>query len=108
MTACNNLDPRADASDERLDVVFDLLAHPYRQTIVRVLDREDPRSLAALAERLCEAQEIGSERRAKVALVHHHLPRMDEAGVVEYDAEARRCELAEGPTVEALVSLARR
>jgi hypothetical protein len=46
-------------------------------------------------------------KRAKVALAHHHLPRMADAGVVEYDAEKRRCELAEGATVRALVTLAR-
>lgn len=107
MTACNDLDTHAEQSDERMDIVFDVLAHPYRQTIVRTLDREAPMSLAELAERLYEARELASVQRAKVALVHHHLPRMEDAGVVDYDADERRCDLAAGPTVRAVVTLAR-
>lgn len=89
-----------------LDAVFDALAHPYRRSVLQSLDRESPRGLDELAERIAEIRETASEDRVEIALVHQHLPRMADAGLVTYDDDVRECALAEASTALALVETA--
>lgn len=94
--------PRADLND-----VFDALAHPYRRSVLRILDRESPRSVEEVAERIVATRDPPSADRVEVALVHQHLPRLAEAGLVTYDHGARECELGEASTALALLETAR-
>lgn len=78
--------------------VFDLLRHDYRHAIVAILHETSPiarqKLVATLAARgfgmVDDAEgrtELTAHRRIRIALHHNHLPRLDEAGVVEYDDE---------------------
>jgi predicted transcriptional regulator len=93
--------PGADLND-----VFEALCHPYRRSILRILDREAPRSVAAVAERIDDVRDPPSADRIEVALVHRHLPRLANAGLVVYDDRARECELDEASTALALLETA--
>lgn len=77
---------------------FRLLAHARRRELIRLLDGVNtPLSLDDLARELVEQErevtvsEIDREefRRCKISLYHRHLPRLADAGVVEFDADRR-------------------
>jgi|AntRauTorcE11898_2_1112593.scaffolds.fasta_scaffold04069_3 hypothetical protein len=77
----------------KVDEVYDALTHPTRREILRYLsDLDAPTPLPllgeALHERLSEAgDETVDERALRVALVHAHLPKLDDAGLVDWDGE---------------------
>ena len=89
-----------------LDEVFGLLRSERRRAVLRHLDGTDgPVSLDDLVS-CVEARhgDVGFEagRRDEVAVSLHqvHLPRLERAGVVEYDAAAKTVRLCQGfPTL---------
>jgi hypothetical protein len=91
-------------SEEALDRAFDVLAHAYRRTVVEELEREAPLELEALAERVAERDGSISVESAKLELAHRHLPRLDDAGVVAYDASDRLCDLDQATTVRSVMN----
>lgn len=91
-----NSDPHRGATSERdpLDDVpaeyYDVLRHPRRIRLLAVLGSRPGRlSLAELASAIVEREGDASTERARrevrVSLVHNHLPRLSEYGLVEWD-----------------------
>lgn len=77
---------------------YRVLASEERQTVLEVLEGTTSVSLDALAtEVAARKHDSTTEKQAKISLVHQHLPLLSDAGVVEYDREAKRitnCEQA--------------
>lgn len=83
---------------DRRDALFDVLSDPRRRVALQHLRRVDePVSVSELTTELTawEARQPVADRSGgdaddiEAALVHVHLPKMDEAGVVDYDAARR-------------------
>lgn len=92
-------------------VCHGLLASEHRRLALDVLADEYPtvelETLAAdVAEREAEsdAVEDGSVESVTIALHHAHLPRLDDAGVVDYDPETRQVD-PDAELVEAVLSV---
>lgn len=91
--------------------LFDALSHPRRLRAVRILDRADTAlALKDLAveivrsKRTETAAEVDKEQaeRVHVSLHHRHVPRLSDAGLVEYDATDDRVALAESAPKDVL------
>lgn len=86
-------------SDE--EWIGQLVANPRNRAVLTALeDTEEPLSVTDLAERLLarEADPWGSEtglERLILSLHHNHLPRLADAGLIEYDREANVARAAE-------------
>lgn len=85
-----------NASTRSLDEHLAVLGDEHRQAVIEVLAEEDRSvGLSSLAQSV--AAEVGDAssgtltprdvERAKVELHHQHLPKLDAAGVLEYDTE---------------------
>lgn len=96
MDAMTNV-PRRNR-DEAIDELFDVLADRSRRSVVAELVHDGPTDLESLAERLADEVESMSRSDAEIRLVHNHLPRLEEAGVVSYDHAERQCEFARADT----------
>lgn len=89
-----------------IETAFDLLRHPRRRAVVSILDETDSITRRELVARLAaadaetsdvEASDIetkdveneteGDARAIDIELQHNHLPRLADAGVVEYDGD---------------------
>lgn len=92
-------------ANEDADVLFDALSHPSRRFVLARLDEAD--SAMALADLACDlaTRERGGERAAvpddaiesaQIALYHVHVPKLADAGVVEFEPEHRTVALADG------------
>ena len=74
-----------------IETTFDLLSSSVRRNIVTTLHESGPITrpelTAALARK--EGDDEGApedaQRRMRIALHHNHLPRLADAGVIEYD-----------------------
>lgn len=83
----------ADGSDGRtVDVVYDVLANKLRRHAVETLaETHPPVDGAALAESVAtaDAQEAPDDqvRAVHAKLYHVHLPKLRDAGLVEYDSD---------------------
>jgi len=85
--------PRRDVSEDEL---FELLSSRRRRYVVHALQRAERHlDLGTLSERVAaweweqSAEEVSHDQRKSVytSLQQHHLPKMAEAGVVEYDKD---------------------
>ena len=85
-------------ADERLskDVIFELLKNRRRREVLTyLLEAEETVTLGELAEQIAawendtEVSALSSDQRKRVyvALYQTHLPKMDDAGIVEYDQD---------------------
>lgn len=94
------------SSDARLsqDEVFDLLSNRRRRYVLNYLLREDrPVSIQELSRELAmwefdvDADELTDqqEKRIYVALYQTHIPKLEDVGVIDYDADASLVELTE-------------
>ena len=76
-------------------MIFELLADERRREALYALyRREDPVPVADLAEEVASAVAVGPEHVAN-SLHHVHLPKLADAGIVEYDVEAKTVRLAD-------------
>ncbi|APW99272.1 transcriptional regulator [Halobiforma lacisalsi AJ5] len=84
--------------DERLskDVIFELLKNRRRREVLAyLLEAEETVTLGELAEQIAawendtDVNALSSDQRKRVyvALYQTHLPKMDDAGIVEYDQD---------------------
>lgn len=94
------------SSEEQLtlDVIFELLKNRRRRDIFRYLmEVERTVTLSELAEQVAawendiEVQELNSDQRKRVyvALYQTHLPKMDKAGIIEYEQDRGNITLSE-------------
>lgn len=94
-----------EATDQHLsqDVVFELLSSPRRRYILYYLRQSDePVELTTLAEQVAawenetDVDTITEQERKRVyvSLYQTHVPRLDEAGVIEYDKDSGMVSLA--------------
>ncbi|MBZ6495728.1 DUF7344 domain-containing protein [Natrinema longum] len=92
--------------DERLskDVIFELLKNRRRREVLAyLLEADDTVTLGELAEQIAawendlEVNALSSDQRKRVyvALYQTHLPKMDDAGIVEYDQDRGLISLAD-------------
>ena len=78
-----------------VDQAFSLLAVSDRRAIVRYLDEEQEATLDELASHLAVGTSLEERNQLTASLVHKHLPKLDSAGVVEYDQNAGVVERSE-------------
>jgi hypothetical protein len=84
-----------DITWERFERVLSVVSHPYRYRLVSVLlDEPAGRiTLDALVDDLVEWESRFEDRtadpyRVRLQLVHHHLPKLERAGFLEYDPDS--------------------
>lgn len=91
----NGSDDDATAESADLDVVFSVLRNSRRRRILRYVDREGSTTLGELATHIA-AIENGIEERAVssdqrkllyVSLYQSHLPKLGDAGCIDYDSD---------------------
>ncbi|WP_408959335.1 ArsR family transcriptional regulator [Natrinema sp. 74] len=76
---------------ERAERLLETLVDPVRMRLLAVLEDDDqPLSVDRLAAELTalEGGPLSNPDRAKVALLHSHLPAMTDTGILEYDSES--------------------
>ena len=87
------------------DMVFDLLSNSRRRFVLHYLERADgPVRLSELAAEIATIEnevpleELSSQQRKRtyVSLYQTHIPKLEDAGAVSYNAETGRVELAAG------------
>lgn len=94
-----------EVGGDQQDELFRVLSHPRRRFTLQYLQTvETPLTVAELTAELgawenhrTGASQSRDERGTiEVSLVHNHLPKMDHAGVVKYDATRQTVTLADG------------
>lgn len=94
-----------EVGGDHQDELFRVLAHPRRRFILQYLQTvETPLPVDELATALVawEDQRTGADQPRdertgiEISLVHSHLPKMADAGVVTYDATRQTVMLADG------------
>lgn len=90
----------------RLSTLHSCLAHRRRRRVLLYLqDTDEPQALTDLAEIVAdrEADSSASEtdrelvKTVHVSLYHDHVPKLDEAGIVQYEEDDDTVELVEYP-----------
>ena len=86
---------RGGTPEESRDRLFEVLANERRRRIILYLDRKDGEVASTLElidyVMVHEAESIDdlASDEVTIALYHRHLPRLEEAGLIEYDARSR-------------------
>jgi DNA-binding transcriptional ArsR family regulator len=89
------------------DCAFALLSNRRRRRLLCLLVRSgEERSLRAIADEIvARAEDDGAYRSVYVSLYQSHVPRLADAGVVDYDEAARTVRLARGRRTETLLRI---
>lgn len=93
-----------------LQEACNILADADRQHIIYELVENDGLStISDLSQQIASCSETSEEndtalKRAKISLVHNHLPRLEDHGVIEYDARNGDVVLTNADRVEALLN----
>lgn len=90
-------DPPRGRSAQSLDEIHVALSHRQRRFVVYELSQAETLALDELANRLHEWNRIADHERTRsdvlVSLERTHLPVLEHAGIVEYDADRDRISL---------------
>ncbi|UPV73240.1 hypothetical protein M0R89_11865 [Halorussus limi] len=83
-----------------VSAAFDLLRDARRRGVIYTVKRNGRTSVSELARRIAawqtaDGDESPDPATVETSLAHAHLPKLVDAGVVEYDREAGTVELAE-------------
>lgn len=91
-----------------LDSLFGVLADRRRRRLLAYLAGTDDgvATVSELADHV--AADDADPERVTVSLHHAHLPRLEDAGIVEYDARSETVRYRGDPTVTAWVEFVRR
>lgn len=91
---------RASPDALTTDQIFDLLGHEHRRHAITALRECDGAigidELTAEVHRRCA--DDPRRKQVETALYHAHLPKLDCAGIVRYDAEGERVKLTDSAT----------
>lgn len=94
---------------EEVSALLATLADEHRRQVVRYFqtDGNTVASVDDLVEHVA-GWEVSASDRERLAVTLHHvtLPRLDAAGVVEYDARSHTARYREAPSLERLLTLA--
>ena len=89
--------------DDTLSAVHDVLASAYRRQVLRYLmaGEDDVASVEDLVDESVDHDETADDRR-QIAIKLHHvaLPKLAEAGFIEYDARTQTARAFEHPPTE--------
>jgi len=93
-------EPFGNETVEDVSEAFNLLRNARRRGVLYTLKRNERMSVGTLASRIAAWQSEESERApdagsVEMSLVHSHLPKLDAAGVVEYDRDEQVVELTD-------------
>jgi hypothetical protein len=88
---------------EDVSSAFELLQDARRRGVLYTVKRNGETSIDEVANRIAAWESADSQRATepkavKTSLVHSHLPKLDGAGVVDYDSERGTVELASDAT----------
>ncbi|WP_227380896.1 DUF7344 domain-containing protein [Haladaptatus halobius] len=92
-----------------LETACDLLADTHRRTILQYLnDQEtDVATVDELATHVhAEVEAVPDPDHARTALVHMHVPKLADAGVIEYDQHDETVQYQDEPLLEAILAVA--
>lgn len=81
---------------ERIDRSYDLLSHAYRRQVIYTLRDDRTATTGELADAILAAGLADARDRTLAALVHTHLPKLDDHGIVEYERDDDVVALADG------------
>jgi len=97
----------SDVDDALSDAeCIELLASQCRQTLLEQLasTSDESHSLESLASDLTGSDDVAQFQEVSLSLHHVHLPKLDEADVVDYDPNSKTVEYHETAPVERLLS----
>ena len=83
-------EPRADTSENEpsVDQLFDVLSESRRRRVLSILtEHRSPMDVERLASAVAERESASTARDVHVTLHHVHLPKLDEAALVDFDRE---------------------
>ncbi|MFC4543950.1 ArsR family transcriptional regulator [Halosolutus amylolyticus] len=70
--------------------ILETVVHPVRLPLCSILaDNDRPLSLDELAAELADQDVVADADRARIELHHSHLPALEDASLLEYDADSR-------------------
>jgi hypothetical protein len=92
---------------DRRSVRLASVSRPRRRLIAHLAERPDqPHSVSALAEALLPEKDKADLRSAFELQLHHvHLPALQDDGLIDYDADAKRVVSVEASALAAAVDL---
>lgn len=112
-----NTSERNDSSSSpelSLDTIFDILSHSHRRHLLSYLSQTED-DLATVADLVSFILKQESETETsiqctqddavRVALQHNHLPKLDDARVIEYDTQSETIRYCGHPTLEKCLSV---
>lgn len=70
-----------------LDGLFDVLSHPYRRRILIRLHDRNPREESSFSTDSVGEEGVDTDRLG-IELHHHHLPKLEAAGFIDWDRDA--------------------
>lgn len=80
----------------RIDRVLDLLGNAHRRYVVYALRSDAPATVDELADAVVTGGVADDRERVASSLVHVHLPKLDDCGVVTYRGPGEPVALADG------------
>jgi len=97
------------------DTVLSILASEHRRAVLNVLDNASEKTLgydtlvARVADRVRDedAERVSDEhrQRVRIALHHAHLPKLEAARIIDYEAESGRVQFVGGELERELLTL---
>jgi len=92
----------ADEPADDVSTAFDLLSDARRRGVLYAAERGEQTTVEELADQIAswldDAEGDSRSSSVRLSLIHTHLPKLADAGVVEYDRERGTVELAGGAT----------
>lgn len=99
---------KKDETDASLTELFEMLSHEYRRRILVAVARENPQDEDDItSESIADGHEGDDDTLELLTqqLYHTHLPKLDDAGFVDWDRESGR--ITRGPRFEEIEPLLR-